>query len=79
MNLETTFIYLISGISAMFMFGFLIFFIGMAIVVVIDHRNLKNKKTIPLPSDDVPSEQKREAQKLAIAERGLKAFTGEQS
>jgi len=63
----------------MFMFGFLIFFIGMAIVVVIDHRNLKNKKTIPLPSDDVPSEQKREAQKLAIAERGLKAFTGEQS
>jgi hypothetical protein len=51
----------------------------MAIVVVIDHRNLKNKKTIPLPSDDVPSEQKREAQKLAIAERGLKAFTGEQS
>jgi hypothetical protein len=79
MNLETTFIYLISGISAMFMFGFLIFFIGMIVVLVIDHRNLKNKKTIPLPSDDVPSEQKREAQKLAIAERGLKAFTGEQS
>lgn len=77
MNLGMTFIYLVCGTCAMFMFGLLIFGFGMAIVIIIDARNLKNKKVVQIPADDVVLEKKREAQKLAIAERGLKAFSGE--